>query len=283
MSEPHHAANPAGYREARAPGALSPGELAVVLGAGIGVLIVAIVHHTLVLRVSLSPGHLAIPAMVACGVAVLVLSVVRMRRQLADAIHSPFEPVIGDADVDSGGSPREAHRQPGQDVALREMSVLGGKVSHDFNNVLSAIVASMELLQSGDPDDVAMATEIIDTACKQGAVLARRMHRHCVDAVHSDATTIDLNTVVHDLRPLIDGLLPARVLLELTLDPDPMWVRTHPGVIELMTLNLVVNACDALTEGGVIEVRTAQVSRNGRALCLLVVSDDGPGMSKAVR
>jgi CheY-like chemotaxis protein len=103
---------------------------------------------------------------------------------------------------------------------------------------------------------------------------------------------MDLNTVVNDLKKMLQRLIGEDVFLETVLEPDPWPIKVDPNQMGQVLMNLVVNARDAMPQGGKVTIRTVNTFLNqthGRQwgvklqpgpYVLLSVQDDGLGMDK---
>ncbi|MDE2141285.1 MAG: response regulator [Elusimicrobia bacterium] len=178
---------------------------------------------------------------------------------------------------------------------MESVGRLAGGISHDFNNILTAIGGfSGFLLQSipvGDPrrDDV---QEIV-AAAERAAALTRRLLAFSRRQI-LEPRLIDLNAVVASLQPMLKRLIGEHIELRSTLARGIGRVKADPGQIEQVIMNLVVNARDALPKGGNIAIETVDASlgedyarlhlevRPGPYV-MLSVSDTGHGMSAAVQ
>ncbi|MEO5616778.1 MAG: PAS domain S-box protein [Candidatus Eisenbacteria bacterium] len=169
---------------------------------------------------------------------------------------------------------------------------LAGGVAHDFNNLLAAILGHCELmlgdLEGGHP--MRAGIEEIHRAGGRGAMLTRQLlafSRRDTPAPEA----LDVRVVVTDLDALLRRLIGEDIHLVTELDHEACVVRADRGQIEQSVLNLVVNARDALPEGGriAIEVRPVEVGPGeseasatagpGRYV-RLAVTDDGTGMDE---
>ena len=167
---------------------------------------------------------------------------------------------------------------------------LAGGVAHDFNNLLAAILGHSELmlvdLDANHP--MRAGIEEIHRAGGRGALLTRQLlafSRRDTPAPEA----LDLRVVVTDLDALLRRLIGEDIHLVTELDLEPCMVRADRGQLEQTVLNLVVNARDALPEGGriAIEVQAVAVGagetqagseREPGRYVRLAVADDGTGM-----
>jgi signal transduction histidine kinase/ActR/RegA family two-component response regulator len=168
---------------------------------------------------------------------------------------------------------------------------LAGGVAHDFNNLLTIILADLsDLERHRDPTAHAtIAFEEMQEAATKGAELVRQLLMFS-RRQRTVLETLDLNTVVRAMDKLLSRLLGERLTLELVLQEAPVLVRGDPTQIEQVIVNLVTNARDAMTNGGVVRVETSTVNLTqptavldaGR-YALLTVSDTGSGMDSETR
>lgn len=174
---------------------------------------------------------------------------------------------------------------------------LAGGVAHDFNNVLTAVMASAELAQlSLEPGHAAEADlDGIGAAARRGAALTRRL----LAFVRNDpapAQRVDVAEMLNELAPL---------LARLAGDSHPVTVRAARALgtvevdraeLEHIIFNLVANSRDAMPDGGPIEVLAAAVEVADASVgadftirptpglhAVITVSDGGVGMSAEVR
>jgi PAS domain S-box-containing protein len=168
---------------------------------------------------------------------------------------------------------------------------LAGGVAHDFNNILTAVTNYSQFLlddlDAADPrrDDVAEISKAADRA----SALVRQLLAFSRQQV-LQPRPLDLNVTVRDLAPMLARLIGAQVQLETRLDPGLDVVCADPGQIEQVLVNLVVNASDAMPDGGTLTIETANAELDeeyarhhadavpGRYV-VLSVSDTGTGMS----
>ena len=175
--------------------------------------------------------------------------------------------------------------------ALRQsqkMEVIGqltGGVAHDFNNLLMAIIANLDLLKRHCPDD-ARTARLIDGAMKganRGALLTQRLLAFA-RRQELDLSPADLGELVQGVGDLLAKSVGSNIELRTVLQPDLPPVLVDANQVELALLNLVVNARDALPDGGVISIATERVLvagddqlPDGSYVCLSV-TDNGIGM-----
>ncbi len=173
---------------------------------------------------------------------------------------------------------------------------LSGGLAHDFNNVLTAILGRAALLEQsldapagdGEAGRRREHLEEIATSARRAAALTQQLLAFSRRQV-LQPTTLRPADVVTDLTPMLRQLLPENVELDLRPDPDPGHVHVDEGQLQQVVMNLVLNARDALPDGGTITVATAQVDVDDAAAAgrpgtsagpyvELAVTDTGPGL-----
>jgi PAS domain S-box-containing protein len=174
---------------------------------------------------------------------------------------------------------RELEERLAQARKLEAVGQLAGGIAHDFNNVLASIVGFASLLRRRGPDPETDALlEEIAAAGERGALLTNRLLSFTRQRVLKPRP-IDVSAVVAGLEAMLRRLTAGRAELELELAGDLCPVLADPSQLEQVVMNLVVNARDALPDGGPIRVRTAC----GDGEVVLSVSDHGVGMDAATR
>ena len=158
---------------------------------------------------------------------------------------------------------------------------LAGGVAHDFNNLLQAMLgdAHMLLQSAHDPAAVERLGRELAEQIDRGASLTRQL------LLFSRRETArpqrcDLNEIVRHATRMLRRLVRANIVLTCELAPEPLAVEADCGQLDQVLVNLVVNASDAMPEGGVLRIRTAAV---GPTQVLLAVEDTGYGIPKEIR
>ena len=178
---------------------------------------------------------------------------------------------------------------------MEALGRLAGGIAHDFNNLLTAIGGYGELVQRslepGDPnrqemDEILRAADRAGDLTKRLLAFGRRKEFRPM--------SLDLNDVVSGMQSLIERLVGEDVEVELMLAPHLGTVRADPGQIEQVLMNLVVNARDAMPQGGRISILTknlhfaapetvASGTLDPGDYVALVVADTGVGMDDETR
>ena len=168
-------------------------------------------------------------------------------------------------------------------LKMEAVGRLARRVAHDFNNVLAAIIGCSDLLcMSLKPDDPSRhESDEIRRAALRGAALTRQLLAFS-RSQKPDAKLLDLNEAVLRLESILRGLVGERVSLTVRVSSTPTRVRVEPGQLEQMLLNLVVNARDAMPEGGPIDVLVEPVRLDERSVLRYPGIADGPFARLAV-
>ena len=137
---------------------------------------------------------------------------------------------------------------------------LAGGVAHDFNNLLTVISGYSELLlESLSPDHpLRNDLEEIQRAGQRGASLTRQLLIFSRKQVSQDVS-LDLNEVVGRMEKMLCRVVGQDIKLSTSLASDLCRVTADPAQLEQVIVNLVVNARDAMPEGGKIVIETATV------------------------
>jgi len=173
----------------------------------------------------------------------------------------------------------------------QKMEMIGqltGGVAHDFNNLLMVVLGNLELLKKLIPADP-RANRLLSGAvegAQRGATLTQRLLAF--------ARRQELEVKPHDIAALVRGLADllarsagARVQIHYDLDPLTPLAAIDANQTELALMNLVVNARDAMPDGGEIRIKVDQVEADrsadapARAYVRLTVADTGVGMDSA--
>jgi two-component system cell cycle sensor histidine kinase/response regulator CckA len=187
----------------------------------------------------------------------------------------------------------ELAAQRHQSMKMEAIGRLAGGIAHDFNNLLMGILGNLELVTGDLPGDHPAAAALADAqlAAESAAALTRQLLSFSRKQM-IQPRLIEPNQAVEGLRTLVNRLIGEDVVVEWSLEPDAGKVRIDPGQLEQILVNLLVNARDALPQGGTVRVSTRHVTFAAAArppgaerlrYLLLSVSDDGSGMDEATR
>jgi signal transduction histidine kinase len=208
-----------------------------------------------------------------------------------DADDRPVRAVGAMADITSRKQAEEHYRQTDR---LEAVGRLAGGIAHDLNNMLMSILASAEFVSRRLPPDSSEVTELqrLTLAANRSAKLTQQLLAFARrDMIQPQP--LDLNAVVTDAVSLLRPLLRQSIDLELVLAPHLARVLADKSRLDQVVVNLVLNARDAMPEGGRVILETASVRldpaymerhapvniKPGRYV-MLAVSDTGQGMDR---
>jgi PAS domain S-box-containing protein len=185
---------------------------------------------------------------------------------------------------------------------LESIGRLAGGIAHDFNNMLFAISGYAEMLTNDlSPDapgafDRAAAlrsVQAITEATERATDLTSQLLAFGRQRVVRPQV-LDLNTRIRAIEPMLRPLIGERVRLDMNLDQEAGRIRADAGQLDQILVNLVVNARDAMPDGGTVTIATENADFDGTydsdrfgiasgRYVLLAVTDGGQGMSASTR
>lgn len=183
----------------------------------------------------------------------------------------------------------EAHVR--QTQRLEALGRLAGGIAHDFNNILSVILSYSTMLLGDLPAGTPAAEDVqeIHTAGERAARLTRQLLAFSRRQV-LEPRIVDLNEVVLGMERMTRRLLGEDIVLKTELAAELGHVLVDVGQVEQVILNLASNARDAMPQGGVLTIATANAfasvkvnSEERLPAVMLSVSDTGSGMDEATR
>jgi len=185
---------------------------------------------------------------------------------------------------------KQLEEQLYQSQKMEAVGRLAGGVAHDFNNILTVIRGCSELILSRlqDGDDFYQDVVEVLEASEQAASLTRQLLAFSRKQV-LQPKVFDLNHIVSTIEKMLRRLIGENIELNTLLGPETMPVKADPGQLEQVVMNLIINARDAMPQGGKLTLETAKVFLD-EAYCqlhaevtpgpyvLLAISDTGLGM-----
>jgi PAS domain S-box-containing protein len=162
---------------------------------------------------------------------------------------------------------RALEAQLRQALKMEAVGRLARGVAHDFNNVLAAIIGCSDLiaLRLKPTDPWFEETQEIRKAAERGAALTRQLLAFSRKQL-IDAQRVDLNVLVAQSHSMMQRLAGDRLPVRVITADAPTLVRIDPGQLEQVLMNLVVNARDAMPNGGAIDVRVERVTFGERTV-----------------
>ena len=176
---------------------------------------------------------------------------------------------------------------------MEAIGLLTAGVAHDFNNILLAIGGSAELIAShhGPNSPQAPQTRTIIQAVERAASLTRQLLA-VGRKQRLRSRAVDVNETLRAMKELLITTLGGHGDIELQLASMPAMAFVDASELEHAILNLVINARDAMPNGGSVTIKTANLDVTGHdavaeglvgSLVMISVSDTGTGMSESVR
>ena len=154
----------------------------------------------------------------------------------------------------------ESREQLAQAQKMEAVGQLAGGIAHDFNNLLQIIKGYSQVIlkEAGLPVTQRNNLEQIHEASDRAHALTEKLlafsRRQIVDA-----RPLEINAAVGNLMPMLNRLIGEDIRLTTILAPEAGWVNADPVHIEQVLLNLVLNAKDAMPEGGTVTIETASL------------------------
>ena len=178
---------------------------------------------------------------------------------------------------------------------LESIGRLAGGIAHDFNNLLTVILGNTDLAEEEIEPDSPLRVYLDNTrqATERAADLTRQLLAFARRQVIAPKI-INLNTLVRSIEPMLRRLIPENIQLEMLSEDGLHSIKADPGQFEQILVNLVVNARDAMPQGGKITIETRNATLDAEyaqhhegvtpgMYVMLAVSDTGSGMDEAVK
>ncbi|POF43516.1 hybrid sensor histidine kinase/response regulator [Pseudomonas laurylsulfativorans] len=179
---------------------------------------------------------------------------------------------------------------------MEAVGQLTGGIAHDFNNMLTGIIGSLDLMQryiaDGRLNEIGRFTEAAVSSANRAAALTHRLlafsRRQSLNR-----KPLDPNELIHSLEDLFSRTKGDNIALKLQLAENIWRVSTDVSQLENALLNLVINARDAMPDGGELQIETVNVYLDGSDITtlepvkagdyvMIAVSDNGTGMTPSV-
>jgi PAS domain S-box-containing protein len=183
---------------------------------------------------------------------------------------------------------REMESQLHQSEKLTALGQLAGGIAHDFNNLLQAILGYAQLMKQNldKPELVQRSLGVVESAALDGSETVRRIQQFARLRPDEQFMAVDVNRIVQEAVAITRPRWEEKTAhdghqLELRLDlRASAQVSGRPAALTEMVTNLILNAVDAMPEGGALSIVTRD--EDGQRV-ILTVADTGIGMSEPVR
>ncbi|EIG62936.1 ATP-binding protein [Bradyrhizobium sp. WSM1253] len=179
-----------------------------------------------------------------------------------------------------------------QSQKMDAIGQLTGGVAHDFNNVLTVITGTIEIIREGlaDKPDLAAIAQLIDDAAARGAEITSQLLTFA-RRQPLEPREIDVNGLVLETAKLLKPILGGNVEIVTRLADDAWAAMADPSQLSSAIINLAVNARDAMAGGGTLTLETANReldgAGDGEATCgafvMVAVADTGHGIPADLR
>ena len=182
-----------------------------------------------------------------------------------------------------------------QSQKMETVGKLAGGVAHEFNSILTAIIGQSELLLSDLPAGSRLAVNVteITAAANRAAVLTRQLLAYGRKQI-LQPECLQMNRIITGMEGIFKNLMGISVHLRFALAPNLKEVKADSAQIEQVILNMVINAHDAMPNGGALTLETANISVDRESIgrypelkpgeyVMLAITDTGLGMNEEVR
>lgn len=147
---------------------------------------------------------------------------------------------------------------------MESIGVLAGGIAHNFNNILTAILGYAELLlEFSNLDDISrQRVRNIDSSARKAGVMVSKLLSFARRESH-EVLPLNLHDVINDSLKIFEGALSKKIGLRVNFTDYPPVIEGDPNQIEQIMMNLMVNAKDAMPDGGLITITTRLMDIEG--------------------
>ena len=172
---------------------------------------------------------------------------------------------------------------------MEAIGTMAGGIAHDFNNILATISGTAEMLINEIAPDAPYYLQI-DRILRSSS-RARDLTMKLLTFARKEKLNIqqaDVNDIVRDVVDMLEGTVSKKIRFDFMPDPALGPVNVDSTQILQAVLNVCINACDAMPDGGVLGIRTGKTVVSGGAadpqgtFCVISISDTGKGMEQDV-
>jgi two-component system, cell cycle sensor histidine kinase and response regulator CckA len=178
---------------------------------------------------------------------------------------------------------------------MEAIGVLAGGVAHDFNNLLNVIIGYCELVLDNLTEDDPNRNDIIQVsqAGQRAKSLTSQLLAFSRKQILQPAI-LDLNDSIASMGPMLSRLIPESIDFVITTQPGLGLIYADPGQMQQILMNFVINARDAMPQGGKLTIETENVNHDEEyalshpavkvgSYVMLAISDNGVGMDETTQ
>ncbi|MEH1802501.1 MAG: PAS domain S-box protein [Nostoc sp.] len=177
---------------------------------------------------------------------------------------------------------------------LESIGTLAGGIAHDLNNILSPILMSVQLLQKKLPDSQSQQIlQTLENNVRRGANLLKQVLSFA-RGIESKRTIVQIQPLMAEIEQIIAQTFPKSIICQIDIPKNLWYVRGDTTQLHQVLINLVINARDAMPNGGILRIvaenlvigeHSAQINIDARvgSYIAIVVTDTGMGMSSSVQ
>ncbi|EPG75603.1 PAS domain S-box protein [Leptospira fainei serovar Hurstbridge str. BUT 6] len=188
----------------------------------------------------------------------------------------------------------ELEKQLAHSQRMESIGSLAGGVAHDFNNILTVILGFSSILEQNkeNPQKIMQSVQVIRKTAERGASLVKQLLTLARKS-ESFFQSISLNEVVQEALNIAKSTFPKSIIINTDFQSDSIRINADYTQIHQIFVNLVLNAKDAMQNGGKLTISMKEVDRNSfsstdprvsqRRFALLEISDTGIGMNEETK
>ncbi|WP_448268901.1 PAS domain S-box protein [Nostoc sp. DSM 114159] len=177
---------------------------------------------------------------------------------------------------------------------LESIGTLAGGIAHDLNNILSPILMSVQLLQKKLPDPQSQQIlQTLENNVKRGANLLKQVLSFA-RGIESKRTIVEIQPLMAEIEQIIAQTFPKSIICQIDIPKNLWYVRGDITQLHQVLINLVINARDAMPNGGILRIaaenlvigeHSTQINIDAKvgSYIAIVVTDTGMGMSSEVQ
>ncbi|WP_414513974.1 PAS domain S-box protein [Nostoc sp. PCC 9305] len=177
---------------------------------------------------------------------------------------------------------------------LESIGTLAGGIAHDLNNILSPILMSVQLLQKKLPDSQSQQIlQTLENNVKRGANLLKQVLSFA-RGIEDKRTIVEIQPLMAEIEQIIAQTFPKSISCQIDIPKNLWYVRGDITQLHQVLINLVINARDAMPNGGILRIaaenlvigeHSAQINIDAKvgSYIAIVVTDTGMGMSSEVQ